>query len=181
MPFTLCGLQSVWKQTKKTCSGKYRKELHCILLCTAAAVFISLAVKGVCQIFSNKTAVYVHVGKFMREQTHRFISRSKTEHPVYLILGNNYGWGLFCDGNELVYSHHFNVRSKFSIEYILKHGLSPEYCSFAVDALDKINVLKPDFLLDNRKKRELSSECRNALELIKHPQSSQVDIYRVRL
>ncbi|MBR2427363.1 MAG: hypothetical protein IKB16_11565 [Lentisphaeria bacterium] len=106
--------------------------------------------------------------------------RSQSKYPVYFILGSNYGWGVFCNGNEIVYSPHFNIQEKFSIEYILQSGLPSEYCSFAVENLKDLKILKPDYVIDSRKKRNFSVECLNMLEPIPQKISNRVDIYRVK-
>lgn len=180
MPFTIYGITFVWQKVLAMCSIKWRQQLTTFLPCFMAVIVIALFCKGIAQSFSSKTSHYPIIGKFMKGQVQTGEFRSQSKYPVYFILGSNYGWGVFCNGNEIVYSPHFNIQEKFSIEYILQSGLPSEYCSFAVENLKDLKILKPDYVIDSRKKRNFSVECLNMLEPIPQKISNRVDIYRVK-
>lgn len=182
MPFTLDGIIWAWELLKKL-PGKVGIVVR-MLMPYAVCTFLTVSILcGMKNIFSDEYDYYTAVGGFMKALPiaggH---TRSGTTHPVYLLLGPNYGWGFHCRGNELVYSNQFEMNKRYSVSDILTKGVPTEFCSFAVDPLKGVGVLKPDYVLvdDEEDADRLLADSMGMLEEIPQCASSRVCIYRVK-
>lgn len=181
MPFTLCGLAGVWEFCCGL-SGRIGKAARFVLVYAAIAAAAAFIVSGMHNILSGEISSYLKIGKLMRSAAAGAETRSGTAHPVYLILGDNFGWGFFCNGNELVYSAQFKMDSRYRVSEILTAGVPTDFCSFAVDPLKDVHKLKPDYLLidgDNFPTDALK-DCSEMLESIPQNISGSVRLYRVK-
>lgn len=181
MPFTMVGFVCVGEFIDRL-QGKGGDMLRAAMPWLLAAAVIIGVLGAMKDVFSQKDRHYRGIGKYMRSVTAEGKTRSGTPHPVYLIVGKNYGWGFHCNGNELVYSYQFEMNSRFTLAEILSSGVPPVFCSFAVDPMQGVTVLKPDYLLvsDEAKPEELLKSCSSLVEEMPQRFSSKVSIYRVK-
>ena len=180
MPFTLAGFHCIWAFCRDFRSWTALAAKF-LFPCAAIAVVVTFIVLGMHNVLPSGGDCYAEIGRFMRSESAAAKPRSGTAHPVYLILGDNYGWGFFCNGNELVYSVQFKMDSRYRVSEILTAGVPPDYCSFAVDPLRNVRELKPDYLLVNGNDFPPNAldGCSGLLESIPQTISDKVRLYRV--
>lgn len=181
MPFTLAGFRCIWEFCRdfRSWTGKAAKLVFPYAAIAVVVIFFTL---GIRKVLPSGDDYYAAIGTFMRSESASAKTRSGTAHPVYLILGDNFGWGFFCNGNELVYSSQFKMDSRYRVSEILTDGVPADYCSFAVDPLRNVRELKPDYLLidgDDVPPDALDG-CSGLLENIPQTISDKVRIYRVK-
>ena len=181
MPFTMVGFVYVGEFIEQL-QGKGGDMLRAAMPWILVVVITITALGAMKDVFSQKDRYYKTIGTYMRSATADAKTRSGTRHPVYLIVGKNFGWGFHCNGNELIYSHQFEMNVRFTLSEILSSGVPPVFCSFAVDPMEGIKVLKPDYLLFSSEPQsaELLKSCSHLVEEIPQKFSSKVSLYRVK-
>ena len=180
MPFTLMGLTGLWEGIPRL-PKKLRERVVRLLPLAACVALTLLVLSGMKGIRPGDHKYYRTVGKMMREESRRLVPRSGTKHPVYLIIGENYGWGFHCGGSEIVSTLPLARSVRNGMRGILTDGVPSRLCSFVVDPLKDVPVLKPDYVLvcDGDGPR-IPADCADLLEVIPQKLSSKVLVCRVR-
>ena len=180
MPFTLTGLLGVWEALNRL-PESYRRP---VVRCVPAIIVIALAgllASGMKNLGSGDLEYYYTVGKMMREKTADCVPRSGTEHPVYLIIGENYGWGFHCRASEIVFSETLNRSIPNGMRGIITSGVPADLCSFVVDPLKNVPVLQPDYVLVCDDDGPVGpADCADLLEPIPQNIAPNVLIFKVR-
>ena len=181
MPFTMVGFVCVGEFIERL-QGKWGDILRAGMPWILGVAIIISVIGAMKDVFSQKDRYYRTIGRYMRSATAEAKTRSGTRHPVYLIVGKNYGWGFHCNGNELVYSTQFEMNSRFTLSEILSSGVPPVFCSFAVDPMKGVDILKPDYLLFSSEpnKDKMLKSCSHLVEELPQKFSSKVSLYRVK-
>ena len=180
MPFTLKGFSGVWEGLSLL-PEKFRERVVRLLPLAICVTLAGLAFSGMKNALTGDHKYYRTVGKMMREESRKIAPRSGTKHPVYLIIGENYGWGFHCGGSEIVSTVPLCRSTPGGMRGILLEGVPSRLCSFVVDPLENVPTLKPDYVLVcGGDGPEVLADCADLLEVIPQKLSSKVQICKVR-
>ena len=180
MPFTLRGVTGLW-EGRVLLPEKLRERVVRLLPIAICVTLAGLALSGMKNAKPGDHEYYCTIGKMMREESRRLVPRSGTEHPVYLVIGENYGWGFHCGGSEIVATPPLFRSIPGGMRGILTAGVPSRLCSFVVDPLKNVPILKPDYVLvcDGDGPR-IPEGCADLLEVIPQKLSSKVLVCKVR-
>ena len=159
--------------------GKYRRfdllpwAEFAILVCALVCFYAGMA-----NLNYRGEACFPAVGAYMRRHC-QIPSASGTEHPVCLVFGKNYGWGFQMRMNEIVFREVPAFAS--SVREMIRDGFPVEFCTYAVDNLNGIGSLRPDFLVFYEVAPEefLSASVFDRMEEVRHGLSEDVKVFRV--